>query len=363
MLQASLMPLFSHGSSIIRTPSPTPTTPIPPHVWACPRSKRVAMALSVRIVVVGDVHDDWDPLQDAKVLHSLKPDLVLFTGDFGNENLELVKGIGSLDIPKAAILGNHDSWNTGKVCKTGVDPVQDQLASLGKEHVGYDRLDFPQLKLSVVGGRPFSCGGDELFRSKLIADRYGVHNMEESARKIYETALGAPEGHYIVVLAHNGPKGLGSNMNDICGRDWVFEGGDHGDADLAEAISLLKRNTQFNIPLVVFGHMHKKLAYSDNPRTMLVTGDDGIVYLNGAVVPRVKNLAAENEHGSKRFHWKGSSCDDWTPRTSKREFTLVEMVNGKPRKITELWVTVNHIVTDIEESIVYQDNFNLHILK
>ena len=24
--------------------------------------------------------------------------------------------------------------------------------------------------------------------------------------------------------------GLGSNMNDICGRDWVFEGGDHGDA-------------------------------------------------------------------------------------------------------------------------------------
>lgn len=38
------------------------------------------MALSVRIVVVGDVHDDWDHLQDAKALNSLKPDLVLFTG-------------------------------------------------------------------------------------------------------------------------------------------------------------------------------------------------------------------------------------------------------------------------------------------
>ena len=23
--------------------------------------------------------------------------------------------------------------------------------------------------------------------------------------------------------------GLGSNMNDICGRDWFFGGGDHGD--------------------------------------------------------------------------------------------------------------------------------------
>lgn len=23
--------------------------------------------------------------------------------------------------------------------------------------------------------------------------------------------------------------GLGSEVNDICGRDWTFEGGDHGD--------------------------------------------------------------------------------------------------------------------------------------
>lgn len=32
--------------------------------------------------------------------------------------------------------------------------------------------------------------------------------MEESAKKIYEAALGTPEGHSIVVLAHNGPTGL-----------------------------------------------------------------------------------------------------------------------------------------------------------
>lgn len=358
MWKALSVPLFYHVSSIIRT-----TTPPPPQVWACPRSTQVAMALSVRIVVVGDVHDDWDHLQDAKALNSLKPDLVLFTGDFGNENLELVKGIGNLDLPKAAILGNHDSWNTGKFRKMGVDPVEDQLASLGKEHVGYDRLDFPQLKLSVVGGRPFSCGGDSFFRPDIIADRYGVINMQESARRIYETALGAPEGHYIVFLAHNGPKGLGSNMNDICGRDWEFGGGDHGDPDLAEAISLLKSNTQFSIPLVVFGHMHKKLAFSDNPRTMLVMGDDGILYLNGAIVPRVKSLVVENGDGSKNLHGKGSSPDDWITGTTKREFTIVEMVNGKPSKIKEVWVTVNQVVTHIEEFSLYQDNFNLHILK
>lgn len=316
MWKALSVPLFYHVSSIIRT-----TTPPPPQVWVCPRSTQVAMALSVRIVVVGDVHDDWDHLQDAKALNSLKPDLVLFTGDFGNENLELVKGIGNLDLPKAAILGNHDSWNTGKFRKTGVDPVEDQLAS------------------------------------------YGVINMQESARRIYETALGAPEGHYIVFLAHNGPKGLGSNMNDICGRDWEFGGGDHGDPDLAEAISLLKSNTQFSIPLVVFGHMHKKLAFSDNPRTMLVIGDDGILYLNGAIVPRVKSLVVENGDGSKNLHGKGSSPDDWITGTTKREFTIVEMVNGKPSKIKEVWVTVNQVVTQIEEFSLYQDNFNLHILK
>lgn len=43
------------------------------------------------------------------------------------------------------------------------------MISLGEEHVAYKRLDFPQLKLSVVGGRPFSCGGEKLFRKKLLS--------------------------------------------------------------------------------------------------------------------------------------------------------------------------------------------------
>lgn len=43
--------------------------------------------------------------------------------------------------------------------------------SLGKEHVAYRRLDFPPLKVSVVGGRPFSAGGKSLFRKKLLSAR------------------------------------------------------------------------------------------------------------------------------------------------------------------------------------------------
>lgn len=33
-------------------------------------------------------------------------------GDFGNENVELVKSVADLTIAKAVILGNHDAWST-----------------------------------------------------------------------------------------------------------------------------------------------------------------------------------------------------------------------------------------------------------
>lgn len=36
-------------------------------------------------------------------------------GDFGNEeNVKLVESIADLTIAKAAIMGNHDAWNTSK---------------------------------------------------------------------------------------------------------------------------------------------------------------------------------------------------------------------------------------------------------
>ena len=34
------------------------------------------------------------------------------SGDFGEENVELVKSVANLDFAKAVILGNHDAWHT-----------------------------------------------------------------------------------------------------------------------------------------------------------------------------------------------------------------------------------------------------------
>ncbi|KAL6508537.1 hypothetical protein OROGR_023248 [Orobanche gracilis] len=284
---------------------------------------------SFRIVIVGDIHEDWELEHDSKALHFLHPDLVMFTGDFGNENVELVKGIAKLNFHKAAILGNHDSWSTSKFSKKTKDGVQVQLECLGEAHVGYNHLDFPLLNLSVVGGRPFSCGGNELFRKKLLTPRYGVHDMEESAQRIYKAALGTPEKHSIIFLAHNGPTGLGSNVDDICGMDWASDGGDHGDPDLAKAISQLKETTKYSIPLVVFGHMHKELACGGF-RKMVTVDADNVMFLNAAIVPRV------------RYPSSGGSA---------RAFTVVEFSDGKITKVAETWVLINHDMASLEEEL------------
>ncbi|KAL2923913.1 Lysine--tRNA ligase cytoplasmic [Bienertia sinuspersici] len=290
---------------------------------------------SFRVVVVGDIHEDWVLEHDSKALHFLNPDLVLFTGDFGNENVELVKGIAELNIPKGAILGNHDSWSTSKFSSKVKDGVRAQLECLGEAHVGYGHLNFPSLKLSVVGGRPFSCGGDNLFRKKLIKARYGVRDMEESAEQIYKAALQTPNENSIILLSHNGPKGLGSGNDDICGIDWGSEGGDFGDPDLAQAMLQLRETTNYSIPLVVFGHMHKELA-NGGSRKMIAMDANNTMYLNAAIVPRVKPSAGG----------------------LTRAFTVVEFSDGKITKVAETWVLVNDDKASIEEEhLLFNSNY------
>ncbi|KAK9213599.1 hypothetical protein WN943_002987 [Citrus x changshan-huyou] len=360
------------------------------HSFLClstsPKTARSAPAMSasvVRIVIVGDVHDDWDLQEDSKALQLLKPDLVLFTGmfsspflfinlillgacifvffsdgfilfapmpmgDFGNENVEIVQSVAELEFPKAVILGNHDSWKTQEFSGKKKDGVQLQLECLGEEHVAYRHLDFPTLKLSIVGGRPFSCGGQQIFRKRLLSARYGVQDMDESAKRIYKAALGTPDDHLVILLAHNGPSGLGSEPIDICGKDWGFGGGDHGDPDLAQAISLLKETTKLCIPLVVFGHMHKELAYGNGLRKMIVVGADSTIYLNGAIVPRVKRLIDEQGTDSSSVSNK-TSFSRPDSKGTVRAFTVVEILDGRIDKIAERWIIVVGDTTTLQE--------------
>jgi uncharacterized protein (TIGR04168 family) len=277
-----------------------------------------------RIAIVGDIHHQWDHTDHA-ALQGLGVDLVLFVGDYGNEAVDIVRQISQLDLPKAAIMGNHDAWYSvtakGKArCpydRTQEDWVQQQLDLLGDCHVGYGGQDFPALGLSVVGARPFSWGGAKWKYSKFYKQRLGVHSFAESAKRI-AAAIAATPMETVIIIGHNGPAGLGAQPDDPCGKDWgelvdgQLAGGDYGDPDLAMAIAAAP--PEKSIPLVAFGHMHHRLKSGQPRRTQQQVGPTH--YFNAACVPRIGTIDGE----------------------SVRHFGLVTLVNGQIEQASQAWV-------------------------
>ena len=296
----------------------------------------------IKIAVVGDVHELWQPLEDYLALQALGVDLVLFVGDFGNEAVEVVRAIASLSIPKAVILGNHDAWYSmgnpnsknpsKKQCpydRTKEDRVQQQLELLGKSHVGYGWLDFPELHLSVVGARPFSSGGSKWKKPHFYRDRLGINSFSESTQRITE-AVASTSQNTIIFLGHSGPSGLGADEHSICGRDWKPVGGDYGDPDLMEAISKSYAMAK-QIPLVTFGHMHHQLRHnSTRSREAIATNHMGTIFFNAACSPRI---IKDNDQ-------------------TYRSFSLVTLDAGQVRKISLVWL--NAINQIISETVFYK---------
>ena len=297
------------------------------------------------IAVIGDVHDRWE-LEDNLALQHLGIDLALFVGDFGNESVEIIRLIANLPLPKAVILGNHDAWYTASdwgrkkapYDHSQEDRVQQQLDLLGAAHVGYDKLDFPQYNLSVVGARPFSWGGSQWKNHKFYRDRYKIDNFEQSTSRIVAAAKNSLY-ESLIFVGHNGPLGLGAQPEDICGKDWQPLGGDHGDPDFAAAIDQTLSLGK-SISLVTFGHMHHRLRHrQDRLRTRVNTDLDGIVYLNAAAVPRIK-----------------------TENTRKlRNFSLVTLEKTIVKEISLVWVDEQFAIASKE--IIYQfDKSNLSLM-
>ena len=292
----------------------------------------------IRIAIVGDVHDQWDTADEIALQH-LDVDLVLFVGDFGNEAVELVEKIASLDMPKAAIFGNHDAWYTAsdwgrKKCPYDPlveDRVQQQTNLLGASCIGYGKLDFPQLNLSIIGSRPFSWGGSQWKYSDFYQSRFGIDGFEASTQRIVEMGEHATCDQ-IIIIGHNGPTGLGEEPESICGKDWGESlGGDYGDPDLEQAISLLQGQGK-SIPLVTFGHMHHKLRHTkERLRTPIILHPD-TVYLNAARCPRVLS----------------------TIERTLRNFSLVTIIDGKVAQAGLVWMTEDFQV-GLEEIYWKQD--------
>lgn len=290
---------------------------------------------SILIAVVGDVHDLWEA-EDAIALQKLAVDLVLFVGDFGNESVNVVRQIAALNLPKAAIMGNHDAWYTAsdwgrKRCpydRKTEDWVQQQLDLLGKTQVGYGKLDFPEFNLSVVGSRPFSWGGEIWKNEQFYRKRYGVNNFHDSTARIIAAAENASY-ETIIFMGHNGPTGLGNSPEDPCGKDWQPIGGDYGDPDFETAIAKTQALGK-KIPLVTFGHMHHNLRHTKEKQRTIISTTPSTVYLNSARVPRIIQ----------------------TETNKLRNFSLVSLESGIVAQISLVWVDQDYNIAS--EQLLYQ---------
>ena len=231
------------------------------------------------------------------MLTQLAPDAVLFVGDLSDGDLRLTKAITQLPHPVAVILGNHDR---GKDSSGGV--FQRQLDLLGDLHCGWRMRQWSLPPIGVVGCRPGSAGGG-FHLSRAVQAVVGPITLEQSAERIVDACRDVPADWPLVLLAHSGPTGLGSEAVAPCGRDWKQPACDWGDADLALALDRLA--TRRRPELVVFGHMHHRLKGRQGERSTYQRDRHGTVFLNAACVPR-RGLDADGRH---LCHWSWVEFD------------------------------------------------------
>ncbi len=257
------------------------------------------------LTAVGDVHRCWRSA-DSVYLERTRPDLTLFVGDLGDEDTEMVARVAELPVPKAVILGNHDAWQSfGR--REVTQRLRESLDMLGDDHLAYTVREVPEAGVSVIGARPFSWGGQSLRSPELYDEIYGVRTMRQSAAAIVDAARNA-QHRDLVVLAHNGPIGLGSAPDDIYGKDFGKPGGDWGDYDLALALQRIRR-FGLRVRAVIAGHMHHRLVHPRGAERKRFVRRGETLFLNTARVPRV----VPDESGSElgyfvRTWWQAGEC-------------------------------------------------------
>ena len=209
----------------------------------------------------------------------IKPDIVLFVGDISEGNIKIIKKINSLQIPSYVILGNHDRGrdSSGEI-------LLKQIRVLKEKYSAWN-LNVFNNQINILAGRPCSSGGG-YYLSNEVKGVYGPISEVDSVNKIINCSEKAIKDLPIVIMAHAGPSGLGSEPESICGKDWKAPSLDWGDRDLAIAISEIQKNRM--VELVVFGHMHNQLKRNLGLRDMFKLDNSGTAYLNTAIVPRYK---------------------------------------------------------------------------
>gem|GEM_PF-9257 len=269
----------------------------------------------MRIAVVGDIHLLWDE-RDTRALDDCGYDLVLFVGDlagFGLDGaLRVAHDIAEMKTPALVLPGNHDAVTApqlaAEVLMRTPDLAREALALRMTARVqalanalspiplcGYSLHPFEAHGLTVLAARPHSLGGPRLAFRRYLASRFNVRRMTDSVDRLCALFDAVPESQQILVLAHNGPSGLGSSRHAIFGCDFRTGDGDWGDPDLGEALQYA-RDCGKRVLGVVAGHMHHAVR-GGGERAWLVERH-GLVHVNAARVPRYRAGA----HSEERHH-------------------------------------------------------------
>lgn len=257
------------------------------------------MPQDVRFAVVGDVHGMFDRA-DAAWLDSDGLDAVLFVGDlqagWSASAPACAPALAALRTPAWWIPGNHDGINAAQLVAEVVGPaavarrlavgLADKVRAVAAAVAPVRLLAWDTANVGdavVIGARPCSLGGPDLAFAAALEAGWGVGDLAASAARLVALIAAAPVDAPLILLAHNGPTGLGSSRDAPFGRDFRSPAVDWGDPDLAVALAAARNGRR---PVVVVaGHMHHALRGGGQRRAVVSDGDAVIV--NCAVVPRV----------------------------------------------------------------------------
>lgn len=250
---------------------------------------------------MGDLHSSWDD-RDVEYFNRSDHPLVLFTGDLGGsgarDGLRVAKSLSQLTRPALVMPGNNDVEQYAAIAAE-LTYRRSRAGLMGNlrsepppppgsgyaETCGYSShsVKLGPEELTLIAGRPFAMGGSELSFPRALEESFGVRTLEESAARLKELVDQATTRD-LVFLSHNGPSGLGGQPSSLWGSDFRRDGGDWGDADLAEAVAHARARDRRTLA-VIAGHMHWSLRGGNLRETRLERA--GVLYVNAARVPRI----------------------------------------------------------------------------